>query len=209
MGKYLKHLSAWILNLAGSKWSGWVLAISSFTDASFLPLPTSTLFLLLVGQNPKKVKDYFFLATLGAITGALLAYFAGHFASYSPEGGYSGLVQFLFHHVPGFSVDSYNSILILYNRWGSLLLFVVSFTPIPYGIFALFSGVFGINIFAFLITTLVSQAVKFIILAVISQKLSHILARLSTLKLNPVQIVVTSFNLFVIFISNSFRNLLQ
>ncbi len=209
MRKFLKYINDWISNLADSKWSGWVLLISTFLDASFLPLPTSTLYLLLVGRTGRKAKDYFLLATLGTILGALLAYCAGHFASYSPVGGYSGLTQFLFHHVPGFSADSYNRVQILYNQWGSLLLFGASFTPIPYGIFALFSGVFGINIFAFLLTTLVSQAVKFMVLTIVSLKLSHILTWLSTVKFNPVQIVVTSFNIIVIFISNSFRNLFQ
>ena len=143
MRKYFKNFNDWILKLTDSKWSGWVLATSTILDASFLPLPTSTLFLLLVGQNPRKVKDFFLLATLGTMTGALLTYFAGHFASYSPEGGYSGIVQFLFHHVPGFSVDFYSKVQFLYNKWGSMLLFGASFTPIPYGIFAIFSGVFG------------------------------------------------------------------
>ena len=209
MRKYFQNFNIWILNLADSKWSGWVLAATTILDASILPMPTSTLFLLLVGQNPRKVKDYFLLATLGTMTGALLAYFAGHFTSYSPEDGYSSLVQFLFYHLPGFSADSYNRVQILYNRWGSFLLFGASFTPLPYGIIALFSGLFGINIFAFLLTTLVSQAVKFMLLAVVSLKLRHILTRLSAVKLNPIQIVATSFNIILIFISNSFRNLLQ
>jgi membrane protein YqaA with SNARE-associated domain len=208
MKDWFKKLHIWSLELADTKWGASALFIFAFADASFLPLPTSTFFLLLIALNIKKVPEYIVSGTLGTLTGAFAAYIVGHFAWFDPNGQYTGFVHFLFNHIPGFTESGYNDIHILYTKWGFWLLCIAAATPIPYGIFSVFSGVFEVNVFIFLFATFISQGIKFTLLALVSLKLGPVIRNLTPVNWKPVTMIITVFNITIIFISNFFKNLL-
>lgn len=204
-----KNLPNWITQAADKKWTTWALFLCSFADASFIPFPSSTFFLLLITLNTKKVSEYIISATLGILSGALVAYSVGHFVWFGPHGEYTGFSQFLFNHAPGFSEDAYFKIYILYTQWNFWLLCVASLTPIPYGIFAVFSGVFEINIFIFLFTTLISHVIKFSILALAALKIGEQIRKLAANNWKPLAQITSVFIGILIFISNTFKNMFQ
>jgi hypothetical protein len=92
-------------------------------------------------------------------------YLFGHFAWLKPNGEFTGAVQYLLQHIPGFSLQVYEKVHILCTRWDSGILTSATTTPLPYGIFSITSGVFGINIFVFRI----SQGIKFVFFALITR----------------------------------------
>jgi membrane protein YqaA with SNARE-associated domain len=208
MKNWFEKLKTGITQLANTKWGTWALFICALADASFIPLPTSTFFLLLIALNGRKSAEYIFSATIGTLAGALIAYTVGHFAWFGQDGEYTGFVHFLFNHAPGFSENVYNNIHILYSKWDFWLLFAAASTPIPYGIFAIFSGVFEVNIFTFLFATFISQGIKFVILALASLKLGQLIRKPDLVNWKPVALITSAFNVMVIFISNGFKNLL-
>lgn len=168
------------MQVADKKWGTWALFLSSFADASFLPFPTATFFLLLITLNTKKVSEYIISGTLGMLSGSVIAYIVGYFVLFGPHGEYTGFSQFLFNHVPGFSEGAYNNINNLYTQWNFWLLCAAAFSPVPYGVFAVFSGVFEINIFIFLITTLTSHLIKFSFLALVTLKSGEQIRKLTS-----------------------------
>jgi membrane protein YqaA with SNARE-associated domain len=176
---WFTNLQIWIKQVINSKWGPWVFFLCAFADASFLPLPTSTFFILLIILYSEKASEYIISGTLGISSGALLTYFVGYFVWFGPNGEFTGLSQFLFNHVPGFSEDAYNKINILYTQWGYWLLGAAALTPVPYGIFAIFSGVFEINVFVFLFTTIISHAIKFSFLALATIKINEQIRKLA------------------------------
>jgi membrane protein YqaA with SNARE-associated domain len=193
MKSWFKKLHVWSLQWAKTKWGAWSLFICAFTDASFLPMPTPLFFLTLTLLNIKNAYKYALFATLGTLFGALAGYSIGQFAWLKLNGDFTGLAQFMFDYIPGFSEGVYNNIQIQYAKWDFWILFIASFILVPYKLFSISSGVFDINIFIFCFATLISQGIKFTLLALLIIKIGPDAKKIFELKLNPFLIRVTAF----------------
>jgi membrane protein YqaA with SNARE-associated domain len=192
MKDWFKRLHTWILQWAGTKWAVWVLFLCAFIDASVFGLPTPVLFLALALLNIKKVYKYALVGILGTLSGAIAGYSIGHFAWLNTNGEFTGLAQFLFNNIPGFSEEGYNKIHILYAKWDFWILFIAAALPLPYKIFSISSGVFDINIFIFCIATLISQGIKFFLLGLLTIKLGPEVKKLFAFNWKPVAILATA-----------------
>jgi membrane protein YqaA with SNARE-associated domain len=179
------------LSQSHAKWGIWTLFIMAFVDASFLPLPVTTFFMFLVLMYNDRAMQYTSSVTLGTILGAMLGYSIGHFAILNAHGGTSGLLHFLFNHIPGFSGDGFSRIQALYSKWDFWIIFSASFTPIPYGVFSISSGLFGINLSIFLIATIISQALKFFLLVFLTIKLGPRVKSIFGFRLHPAIIIAS------------------
>jgi membrane protein YqaA with SNARE-associated domain len=171
MNNSLDKLQLQLLNKQSQKWGLWILFICSFADASFFPAPVLTLFILLVIVNYQKADNYVILATLGTLSGAIAGYFLGYIASVNLNIGSVGFLQYLNNHVPGFSQKGFHNIQLLYSKWNLWILFMASFSPIPYGLFSVSSGIFKINLTVFCFATLICQASKFWLLAFVTKRM--------------------------------------
>lgn len=180
------------MHWANTKWGGWALFFCAFADASFLPLPTPMFFLALALLNISKAYKYALFGTLGTLTGAIAGYSIGHFAWLNMNGEFTGLAQFLFNNLPGFSVAGYDKIQLLYEKWDFWILFVAASLPLPYKIFSISSGVFDINLLMFCFATLVSQAIKFFALALLTIKLGPQVKKLLQFNWKPVIIIAAT-----------------
>ena len=192
MKKWFKSFQMWVLQWANTKWGLWVLFICAFADASFLPLPTPLFFLALALLNITKAYKYAIFATLGMMSGAIAGYSIGHFAWITTHGEFTGIANFFFNNIPGFSEDIYSRTQNLYAKWDIGILFVASILPLPYKIFSIISGVFDVNIITFCIVTLISQGLKFFLLAFLTIKLGTEVKRLLEYNWKPVAIITTA-----------------
>ena len=95
------------------------------------------------------------------LLGAMAGYLFGHFAWLKPGGEFTGVAQFVFDNVPGFSLGVYDKVHELFLKWDYWIVGSAAATPLPFGVFSITSGIFSINVFLFLIAILVSQGVKF------------------------------------------------
>ncbi|MDP3002504.1 MAG: DedA family protein [Bacteroidales bacterium] len=204
MKNWFKRLHIWSLQWANTKWGIWALVICAFADASILGLPTPMLFLALTLLNIKKAYKYALLGTLGTLSGAIAGYSIGHFAWLNAHGEFTGLAQFLFNNIPGFSEDIYNKIHILYAKWDFWILFVAAALPIPFKIFSISSGVFDINLIIFCTATLISQGIKFFLLAILTIKLGPEVKKLFEFNWKPIAIIATATIAIVIVIIKVF-----
>lgn len=198
MNNWVGKFNAWSLHWACTKWAPWSLFICAFADASFLPLPTPMFFLALALLNITKTFKYALFATLGTVSGAIVGYSIGHFAWINLHGEFTGLAQFLFNNIPGFSEEIYNKIHVLYSKWDFWVLFLASSLPLPYKIFSISSGVFDINIFIFCTATLISQGIKFFLLAFLIIKLGPEVKKILEFKLKPIAIIATASIVIII-----------
>jgi membrane protein YqaA with SNARE-associated domain len=203
MKNWLNHLHAWSLDLTNTKKGAFTLFIMAFADASFLPLPITTFFLVLVLLNTSKACKYSLFITIGTLAGALTGYAVGHLAWVTNSGEFTGLAKFFFNNIPGISLDLYNKIGILYRSRGFWILSLSAATPVPYGIFSITSGVFNLNIFVFCLSTLLSQGIKFYFLALISVKLGHIVKKLMDFNWKPVAFITMLGILITIAVMNA------
>lgn len=188
---WFKKLHIWISDIAATKWGSLALFVFAFADASFLPLPVTTFFLIILMLNTTKVIKMTVLVVTGTLLGSLAGYSIGHFAWFKPNGELTGAVQFILNNIPGFSHEVYAKVQGLFNKWDFWILGAATASPLPYGMFSITSGVFGINIFIFLISTLIYQGLKFSLIAAFSIKL---IPQFKKIKLNwkPVAIVTSA-----------------
>jgi len=205
MKDWLKKLKSDTIKYANSGWSPWVLLIVTLADATILPTPTTPFFLTLVFLNTRKAIKYALFATLGTVAGATISYLIGHFACIKTNGEFTGIVRVIFNWFPGFSDSGYEKIHLLFEKWNFRVLFIVSLTSIPYGIFSFAAGAFKINMLIFFISTVISQGIRFLFLALVAPGLRSRLKELTRplLKINPksalilTEICIVSFAVIV------------
>jgi membrane protein YqaA with SNARE-associated domain len=191
MKNWFKAIRVWSMNWAATKWGARALFICAFADASFLPLPTPMLFLTLILLNTSKAYKYALSGTLGTLFGAIAGYSIGYFVWLTPGGEFTSFARFMFDNIPGFSVEMYNKIQMLYTTWDFWILFVAALIPVPYKVFSITSGVFDINLLVFSIATLVSQVIKFYLLALLIVKTGTAVRKVFEFNLKPIAIITT------------------
>lgn len=204
MRGWSKKLQNWSLRWTNPKRGALALFFCAFADASFLPLPTPLFFIILSLLNISKAYRYALFGVLGTLIGAIVGYSIGHFAWLNSSGEFTGLAQFLFNHIPGFSEEIYYKIHTAFIKWDFGILFVSSLVPLPYKILSISSGVFDMNIFMFGIATLISQAVKFFLLAYLTIKIGPNIKSFFEYKLKPIAIITSAYVAIVIAVKKVF-----
>lgn len=149
-------------------WIYWILFAGSFADASVWPFPVATLFIAVVLVLPEKSGRIILVSTIGTLLGAIAGYLTGRFVWIGPEGEFTRLAMFTFNHVPGFSENLYEKAGDLYSKWHNWILFLGSFTPIPFGAFTVSSGVFERPFLLLCLITLLSHILKYSLLSALS-----------------------------------------
>ena len=154
------------LTLAAHKSSKVFLAIVSFLESSFFPIPPDVMIVPMVIAKKNDYLKIFIIATLFSTLGGILGYFIG---SYFLDVGIS-VVNFY-----GYEEKVLNLKNSLTNGTGFYVwlvtLFLAGFTPLPFKVFTITSGMIGFNLFIFLIICLFSRGLRFFIVSYLSFKL--------------------------------------
>ncbi len=160
-----KNLYNWVLAWAQTKYGTIALFILAFAESIFFPLPPDILLIALALGATAKAFKYAFICTIGSVSGAFIGYAIGHYAWLTTNGEFSVFANFFFSNIPGFSVELYKNIKILFTEWDFWVIFTAGFTPIPYKVFTITSGVFDINIFMFTLASIISRGARFFLVA--------------------------------------------
>ena len=116
------------------------------------------LLLALALGRPKRALWFAGICTLGSVLGGALGYAIGWFV-------WEGVSDFFFGHVPGVTPEGFAIVQDWYQRWGFWAVFLAGFTPLPYKVFTLASGVFQISFPVFIIASAISRGARFFIVA--------------------------------------------
>jgi membrane protein YqaA with SNARE-associated domain len=171
MKRWVKNLNSKISNISETRWGSSALFLIAIFGA-FMPLPMTTIFLIMVFLNTEKTLSYVILIVGGTLIGALGGFFLGHFAWLGADGEFTAIAQFFFNYIPGFSVQNYDKIHALFDKWDFWLVSGATVIPLPLEIFTISSGIFDVNIVIFLISIFVSQGLKYSIIAFFAVKLT-------------------------------------
>ena len=154
------------LNLAAHKSSKVFLAIVSFIESSFFPVPPDIMIVPMVLARKKDYLKIFIIATLFSSLGGVLGYFMG---SYFLDFGMSVVGFYGYEEKVINLTDSLTSGTGFYIWLATL--FLAGFTPLPFKVFTITSGMIGFNLFIFLIICLFSRGLRFFIVSYLSFKL--------------------------------------
>ena len=157
------------LNLASHKSSKYYLALVSFIESSFFPIPPDVMVIPMVISKKTDFVKVFLIATIFSVLGGVLGYLIGAFffdvgmhimSFYNYEDKLLNLKKNL--------IDSEG-----FYAWLGIL-FLAGFTPLPYKVFTIASGLIGFNIIIFILISLISRGLRFFIVSYLSYKFGHL-----------------------------------
>ena len=157
------------LDLAAHKSSKYYLAIVSFVESSFFPIPPDVMVIPMVISKKNDFIKIFLITTIFSVMGGMLGYLIGAFffdfgsqimSFYGYENKLSNIKENLVNS-DGF------------YAWLGIL-FLAGFTPLPYKVFTIASGLISFNFFIFIVISLVSRGLRFFIVSYLSYKFGNL-----------------------------------
>ena len=134
------------------------LFLVSFAESSFFPLPPDPLLLALCLGASRRSLRFAAICTLASVLGGVAGYAIG-------AGAWHLTQDWFFAFVPGVTPEAFESVRDFYDRHGFAAVFLAGLTPIPYKVFTLASGVFGISLGIFVPASILSRGFRFFLIA--------------------------------------------
>ena len=157
------------LNLAAHKSSKYYLAIVSFIESSFFPIPPDVMIIPMVISKKDDFLKIFLIATIFSVFGGLLGYFIG--ALFIDI----GMQVMTFYNYNDKIIELRSNLINSDGFYAWLgILFLAGFTPLPYKVFTIASGLIGFNILIFVLISLISRGLRFFIISYLSYKFGNI-----------------------------------
>ncbi len=160
---YLKSLE-----LAAHKSSEFYLALVSFIESSFFPIPPDVMIVPMVMARKDRFIRIFLNATIFSVLGGIFGYFIGFIFSDLAM----SVVEFYNYE------DKVNNLKARLSEGSGLYiwlitLFLAGFTPLPFKVFTITSGLISFNIFIFIIICLISRGLRFFIVSYFTFRLGE------------------------------------
>ena len=191
------------LDLAGHKSSQYYLAIVSFIESSFFPIPPDVMVIPMVISKKADFKKIFLIATIFSVLGGMLGYVIGAF-----------FFEFGTHIMSFYGYENK-----LYNIKESLIrndgfyawlgvLFLAGFTPLPYKVFTIASGLIGFNFLIFILISFISRGLRFFLVSYLSYKFGDLFSEFmhkhgsKWFTIIGILIVIFSLVVYLVFKSN-------
>ena len=153
------------IELASNKRSNLYLGIVSFVESSFFPIPPDVMIVPMVLAKKSSYLKIFLIATIFSVLGGIFGY----------------LIGYLFIDLAMYVIEFYNYEnkvlklkMDLSQGSGMVIwlgtLFLAGFTPLPYKVFTITSGLIGFDIIAFIIISLISRGLRFFLVSFLTFK---------------------------------------
>lgn len=154
--KIFEPIYSTILAWAKHKHAERYLAGVSFAESSFFPIPVDVMLAPMVLADKEKAWRLAAITTIMSVIGGMFGYLIGAFFF----DAYGDQILNYFH-----AQDTFESIKAKYSAHGILIILLAGFTPIPYKIFTITSGVLGIAFLPFVCLSLVGRGARFFLVA--------------------------------------------
>ena len=153
------------LELASNKRSNLYLGIVSFVESSFFPIPPDVMVVPMVLAKKESYIRIFLIATVFSVLGGIFGY----------------LIGYLFIDLAMYVIEFYNYEnkvlklkMDLSQGSGVIIwlgtLFLAGFTPLPYKVFTITSGLIAFDLIAFIIISFISRGLRFFLVSALTAK---------------------------------------
>ncbi len=132
------------------------LAINSCVESFFLVPPPDFLLIAMDLAKPKLALYYALVCTLASAIGGIIGYLIGKL-------GGRPVFKFLFKN----KADKLDAVEAMYKEYGSFAVFFSAFTPIPYKVFTIASGVLNMNFIKFFIASFFGRGARFFLVSIV------------------------------------------
>ena len=153
------------IELASNKRSNLYLGIVSFIESSFFPIPPDVMVVPMVIAKKDSYIRIFLIATVFSVLGGIFGY----------------LIGYLFIDLAMYVIEFYNYEnkvlklkMDLSQGSGMIIwlgtLFLAGFTPLPYKVFTITSGLISFDLIAFIIISFISRGLRFFLVSALTAK---------------------------------------
>lgn len=156
--RLVRRLYDWVLHWAETPYGGPALFLLALLESSIFPVPPDVLLIALCIALPSRAWRFALLASAGSVLGGLIGYGIGW-------GAWPFVDTFFFDYIPGFTPAVFERVQGLFAEYDFWVVFTAGFTPIPYKVITIGSGVFNINLPVFLVASVISRSLRFFLVA--------------------------------------------
>ncbi len=157
----LRRLYNWTISLAQSPHALWALAIVSFIESSFFPIPPDVLMIPMIIARPSRAFLIAGIATVASVAGGLFGYYIG-----------AALMETIGQPILEFygKDASFEEMAAVFNEYGAWAVVVAGVTFLPFKVITIASGVTGLSIPVFIASSIFARALRFFIVAALLWK---------------------------------------
>jgi membrane protein YqaA with SNARE-associated domain len=161
------------LELASHKSCNYYLAIISFLESSFFPIPPDVMIAPMVIAKKDSYIKIFLIATIFSVLGGMLGYVLGaYFFDFALL-----IVEFYGYEDKMLNLNNALEQGEGFYAW-LVILFLAGFTPLPYKVFTIVSGLLSFNFPIFVLISLISRGLRFFIVSYLSFKFGDTFTKL-------------------------------
>jgi membrane protein YqaA with SNARE-associated domain len=138
-----------------------ILGFISLIESIIFPIPVDPFLAGLTLAAPKKALKFALFCTFGSVIGGIIGWMLGYFVGPSVEN--------ILLNLPWFTQGKFIEVKSAYNENGMLIIFLGAFTPLPYKIITITSGMAEINVIGFVLMSLIGRGIRFFIVAYLTK----------------------------------------
>jgi membrane protein YqaA with SNARE-associated domain len=154
----LRRLYDWLLRLAAHRQALPALAIISFAESSFFPIPPDLLLIPMILARPERAFFYATVCLVASVLGGVLGYAIGYW-------GFETLGRpVLLFYGYGDAIAQFEQAFAEYGWW---IIVLKGATPIPYKLVTIASGAASFDLFEFVTASILSRGIRFYAVALL------------------------------------------
>ena len=131
------------------------LAILSFAESSFFPVPPDVMLAPMVLAQQSKALRLAMITTIASVLGGMLGYANGFFALYMIKPWLEGT-----HYWSKYKLAEQ-----WFKDWGFWAVFIAGFSPIPYKVFTIAAGALSMMFLPFVLASFIGRGARFFLVA--------------------------------------------
>ena len=146
-----RKLYDWVFSLARSRHATPALAVVSFAESSFFPVPPDVMLAPMILARPEKAYFYAFVCTAASVLGGILGYAIGYYLTDL------GLwLMSLLGHADGLEEFQH-----WFDQWGLAVILIKGLTPVPYKLVTIASGLAAFSFPVFVAASVATRGGRF------------------------------------------------
>lgn len=153
--------------LAAHRYAALVLALVSFVEASFFPIPPYAMLIPMCVAQPRRALFFCTLGTLSSVAGGVFGYAIGFYAA---DWARELIAQW------GYA-QAFASTEAFFQQWGGLSILISAISPLPYKIMTITAGVFEMNLLVFVLTSILARGLRFFVAGMSAAKVTQVIQK--------------------------------
>ena len=154
--KIFSALYEWTLKWAEHKFAPRILAVLTFAESVFFPIPPDVLLAPMVMAQRDKAWRFATITTIASVLGGIVGYGLGYLM-------FEPWIQPL---ITEFGYQArFDKAMLWFSEWGVWVVFIAGFSPIPYKLFTVSAGFLSMAFLPFLLASAIGRGMRFFMVA--------------------------------------------